>query len=200
VLDPMYIKASGIQNLTDARYFAAKEVDVLGFCLEEGAANYIDPIQMRAICEWVEGPLIIGEFPRVSASVVRETARFFGLSGIQMPLDHWLEDPADWEGISLFLEIDRKISGLDAIWKTHGEAIAYFVMHTGMETQPETALSDGFFERFPVLIQSDLSATTFLQLLTRLKPAGFCLAGGEEEKTGIKSFDEIEAVFDGMVD
>ena len=36
ITNHMLIKASRITNLTDARYFAAKEVDFLGFNLEEG--------------------------------------------------------------------------------------------------------------------------------------------------------------------
>ncbi|MBP6828235.1 MAG: N-(5'-phosphoribosyl)anthranilate isomerase, partial [Saprospiraceae bacterium] len=80
----MLIKASRITNLTDARYFAAKEVDFLGFNLEEGTEDYLDPIYMKAIREWVEGPQIVGEFSAGSADVVREYASFFGLDAVQI--------------------------------------------------------------------------------------------------------------------
>jgi hypothetical protein len=33
-------------------------------------------------------------------------------------------------------------------------------------------------------------------LLQSLQPAGISLVGGEEERVGVKSFDEIEAIFD----
>ncbi|NJN34709.1 MAG: hypothetical protein HC817_11125 [Saprospiraceae bacterium] len=56
------IKANAITNLTDARYFAAKEVEWLSFNFIENAPDYIEPMRARAIFEWVEGPKILGEF------------------------------------------------------------------------------------------------------------------------------------------
>ena len=47
----MLLKATAVMNLTDARYFAAKEVDYLGFNLEEGTEGYLDPMYMKAIRE-----------------------------------------------------------------------------------------------------------------------------------------------------
>jgi len=45
------VKASQITNLTDARYFAAWEVEWLGFNFDEGSAHYIPPVEMKAIKE-----------------------------------------------------------------------------------------------------------------------------------------------------
>ena len=56
------VKASQITNLTDARYFAAKEVEWLSFDFTEGSSTYIDPMKARAMFDWVEGPCIVGEF------------------------------------------------------------------------------------------------------------------------------------------
>ena len=63
----MLIKASRLTNLTDARYFAAKDVQFLGFNLEAGTPGHLDPMYMRAIREWVQGPVILGEFMEFSA-------------------------------------------------------------------------------------------------------------------------------------
>jgi phosphoribosylanthranilate isomerase len=49
----MLIKASRVTNLTDARYFAARGASYIGFNLEEGTEDYLDPIYMKAIKEWL---------------------------------------------------------------------------------------------------------------------------------------------------
>ena len=55
------VKAGSITNLTDARYFAAREAEWLSFPLGEGA-GMIEPIKVKAIAEWVDGVKIVGEF------------------------------------------------------------------------------------------------------------------------------------------
>ncbi|MFN0036896.1 MAG: hypothetical protein ACKVUS_17710, partial [Saprospiraceae bacterium] len=81
---PTLFKAGRVAHLTDARYFAAKEVDFLGFNLEEGTEGYLDPMYMKAIREWVQGPKIVGEFSRSTVAVVREAAAFFGMDAVQV--------------------------------------------------------------------------------------------------------------------
>ena len=88
----MLIKASRITSLTDARYFAAKEVDYLGFNLEEGTENYLDPMHMKAIREWVEGPKILGEFATATPHFAAEAAAFFELDAVQLNLGEHLSD------------------------------------------------------------------------------------------------------------
>ena len=58
----MKIKASSINNLTDARYFAAWNVEWLGFSLETGTSNYTTPQDVKEIKDWLVGPKIVGEF------------------------------------------------------------------------------------------------------------------------------------------
>ncbi len=66
------VKASNITNLTDARYFSALEVEWLGYHLEKGAETYIEPQNIIAIKEWVEGPKTVGEFGLQSKADFRE--------------------------------------------------------------------------------------------------------------------------------
>ena len=82
----MLIKASRITNLTDARYFAARDAAFLGFILEPGADGYLDPVFMQAMREWVEGPKIIGEFNEATPPVhIAEAADFYHLDGVLAP-------------------------------------------------------------------------------------------------------------------
>ena len=78
------VKASQITNLTDARYFAAWEVEWLGFNFDKGSENYIQPQVMKAIKEWVEGPKLVGEFSFASAEDIRIAKEMLGLDMVQV--------------------------------------------------------------------------------------------------------------------
>jgi len=58
--------ASGITHLTDARYFAAWEVDFLAFPVGEGVEEAISWDYLHALREWVEGPTIVAELGTVA--------------------------------------------------------------------------------------------------------------------------------------
>jgi len=54
------------------------------------------------------------------------------------------------------------------------------------------------FSDFPILLDADLQPAQLLRILAQFAPAGFSLHGGAEEKVGVKSFDEIDAIFDAL--
>lgn len=197
----MLIKASRITNLTDARYFAAKEVDFLGFNLEEGAEGYLDPVYMKAIREWVEGPKITGEFSRSPAPVVREYATFFGLDAVQVAAACRAQLP-ELEGLTVILEVEasEERGSLEQLFQESAPYVAYFLVKFGPGT---SLLQEAEFWRkccaaYPVLLEGDMPAGLLPEILDSIRPAGLSLAGGEEERVGVKSFDEIEDIFEAL--
>ncbi len=110
----MLLYASSITNLTDARYFAAREVDFLGFNFEAGTPGYLDPMYMKAMREWVEGPRIAGEFSRAAAAVVREAAEFYGLDAVLLRGRAYLPELPTLAGLTVLLEADAS-RGIDAV-------------------------------------------------------------------------------------
>ena len=80
------VKASAITSLTDARYFAAWEVKWLGFNLDANAENYIPPVNMKAIKEWVDGVEVVGEFGMQTAAEIQQAANLLEINTIQVGL------------------------------------------------------------------------------------------------------------------
>lgn len=199
----MLIKASRITNLTDARYFAAKEVDFLGFNLEEGTDGYLDPMYMKAIREWVEGPKIVGEFSRAPVSDIKEAATFFGLDAVQLTAEYTAQ-LADLEGLEVILEIEVN----EQLTTDNGQRIfreaAPFVTCFLLKFPPVASILQQaefwqkLFEQHPVLLQADLAAEQLSAILETLKAVGLSLTGGGEEQVGVKSFDEIETIFETL--
>lgn len=201
------IKASRIAHLTDARYFAAKEVNYLGFNLEEGTEGYLDPMYMKAIREWVEGPKIVGEFSRTPINVVREAAAFYGLDVVQVSAQHYGPDLSLLDQLEVILELNIGPEGLP-FSKEDLQAFAahsdFFLFNfSGLNTSKSTFYTQkeywkALFSIRPSLLQTDLPAADWPEILDTLGLAGLSLVGGEEEQVGVKSYDQIDEIFEAL--
>ncbi len=188
----MIVKAGKISNLTDARYFAAEEVQYLGFNLEEGSIGYLDPVYMRAIREWVQGPIVVGEFGRTPLHIVKEAANFFTLDVVQITLPDSVDEVADWSGVSIILEIDpaQLSPALLALWQPF---ISAFLVRIDANTPLESLVQ---YKQFPIIWSLDAPLTTILSFIARENLYGLELIGGEEEAVGVKSFDQLNEIFE----
>ena len=201
------IKASRIAHLTDARYFAAREVDYLGFNLEEGTAGYLDPMYMKAIREWVEGPKIVGEFNRTPIRVVREAASFFGLDAVQVSVQNHGLQLAELEGLEVILSIGMNDQGLPfpkpALQELAAFADVFLFDFSGVKVSKSIFYDQQDFWREvfalrPSLLQADIPASDWPEMLETLGLTGLSIVGGEEEQVGVKSFDQIEEIFEAL--
>lgn len=198
-MDNLFVKASGITNLTDARYFAAKEVAYLGFCLEEGHPQYLDPSKMLALREWVQGPQIVGEFWQTPAATVREAANFYQLDAVQVPLA--LPNLAFLAPLPVLLHTSAAQLAISAA------ETAFSIIPTikGLVIDvPETISSAALAtlrevaKVYPVFLHTAAPLESLRSWVGSLRPVGLSIAGGTEERVGVKSFDDIEAIFDWL--
>lgn len=208
------IKASDITNLTDARYFAAKEVEWLCFNFSEGAVSYIDPMKARAIFEWVEGPKIVGEFDNATADEINFYTEGWGLQVIQvgflMPIDTvkaikntpiikdiWIEE---------FTNPDFLVKELTA-YAPHVESFQLNFDKNGI-TWADLKLPNAMIriedlkdicERFNIVLSIDFQPAMLDEIL-ELNLYGLTVKGGEEERIGVKSYDELDEILDAIVE
>lgn len=202
----MNLLATRLTNLTDARYFAAKEVEFMAFCLEEGADGYLDPMLVKAIREWVQGPAILGEFMEFSAESVRETCTFLGLDGAVVGPLFTRKDLEKLAGLRVFREIEvgptqAEIAILNQL-ENEWPLVEAFVLNFNWPNFSYSALRAGILwspdflkeltARFPIFLKMNFEPPFLADLMDWLKPAGLVLSGSDEVKTGLKLFDEIE--------
>ena len=200
------IKASQITNLTDARYFAAWGAEWLGFGLEPGQDGFVAPAQTAAIKEWVEGPKMVGEFSGLDPDLIRqsvdllsldavEVSRFANLASLQLSVPVIM---------NVVMEAHLEAEALVDLLKTN-EAAEFFILdfeknasiNDFQEAFPVSWLS-GLTKQFPVFIRTSLDTYSLKEITQDIKPLGISLAGGEEEKVGLKSFDELDEIFEAL--
>ncbi len=200
----MHVKASRIANLTDARYFAARGATYLGFCLDENSPHFIEPAEMRAIREWVAGPRIVGEFEHAPAAIVREAAAFFALDAVQVCQADLIPELQGLEVLLLLSNAEHPDSVASSLERARA-GVAFFIVeltHKAAWAAVHSAEVADMWRQlcahFPVLLDAPLPAESFASLLFSVQPAGFALRGSNEERPGVKSFEEIDALFDAL--
>lgn len=193
----MPVLARQITNLTDARYFAAKEVRGLVFNLETGTEGFIDPIHMQAMREWVEGPAILGEFGvHTPVEEVLEAATFFKLDGVVVPASIDLQV---LKGIPVFVKINLDYPSLEELMiekAPHLQAWIIELSNPSGSWLPFLGLLKPWMQQFRIYLHYHGPAEELKEVIDNLHPSGITLSGGEEEAVGVKSFDAIEEVFE----
>lgn len=211
----MKIKANNVKNLSDARYFAAKGVTWLSFCFVEGSADYIAPNVAAAMFAWVEGVQVVGavDFPTTAAEI-NEAAKHWGWHGVQVGMMTSIETVADIHAIPLIKElVIERFTNVEAL-RRQMQPFAPFVEAFQLDfakngitwsdlNEPEsmiTAVELGeLIDEFNVILSIDIQPKMLKTLMTiypRLK--GLAVSGGEEERVGVKSFDELDEFFDAL--
>lgn len=201
------IKANALSHLTDARYFASMEVDWIGFNLDPLAENAANPPFVKAIREWISGPTFVGEFNYTPATDILNIAESAGLGAIQLgPLFDYNELVIIPDSYTLFAEIRIESNvpdpSLFAFLQQHAGKINYYILNFSHITKPLSFLwKDALVSlcrSYPIFIYCNGGSDQVVEYIQYFKPVGYCLTGGSEEKTGLKSFEELDEIFDKL--
>ncbi len=205
------IKASAITNLTDARYFAAWEVEWLGFNFDTGADDYIPPANMEAIREWIDGVKILGEFNLQPADEILEAVELLNLDAVQLGMFSGqqtlkaLHEAAVPVLQEMVVQDLSELSAIETQIKANEEHVQYFVLDfaknnlkwADIQAYALAQLRE-LSEEFPILLSADFPAGQAEDILEGTGAAGISVRGGEEEKVGYKSFDELDDLFEAL--
>ena len=203
------IKASNISNLTDARYFAAWYVDWLGFDLRS-TENTLSLAEVKAIKEWIEGPVIVGEIDLLDFEKAKEVITFLELEAIQVGMYTPVEQLQSLQNYTIIKEVviepTMQASDLEAHLAEYFDVVSYFLLDfdkNGIDWEQikkGTSFSMAFLkalcQRQEILLSVNSKPTEIDDILKNIQPYGLSIKGGIEEKVGFKSFDEVDEIFE----
>ena len=174
---PNTIKAGAITHLTDARFFAAYNVDYIGFCFDPQSKSYITPDMANAIRGWVTGPKIVAEFAHQDAENLKNIVDYTQPDAVQVTA-------AEWPALRETLEALNKpvIIAFDADEMPVAQKgnIIYYLMPTVMPIPEGIAPAECMFELSEPYIDFDFPPGTAIHI-----------KGTPEDATGIKAYDAI---------
>lgn len=207
------IKATGITHLTDARYFAAKGVTWMGYCLDPTSSQYIAPAKMQAIREWVDGVLTVGEMGFASGDELLEAVATLRLDAVQVNM--WV-DAVDLEPLQgragILREVvvlrDSDAAGLHEEIRRMEHLVTATVLSFAPHSITWADIRQGrpfgmdalrlLCSGSPVLLDIDVTPADMPELLAAAQPYGWVARGGAEERVGVKSYDDLDEIFEAL--
>lgn len=210
----MKIKANSVQNLTDARYFAAWNVTWMGFSLEPGTEHYCAPKDVQEIKEWVVGPKFVGEFGlSQTEQEIRAAVELLQLDAVQVPtyadtaLLTALQDLTvikeyvlgSWSDLPQVQEHCRQFSDLVPYFYLNAERGGLSWANL-QENPAQLELLRQLCEEYAILLSVHCPPTELGALIDQIAPHALNVQGGEEEVVGMKSFDDLDAFFETLED
>lgn len=164
--------ASGITNLTDARYFAAMGVDWMGFDLRTEPRIPVE--QMHAIMDWVEGPRWFVE--------IMQTPPFDMPSNVEWVISS--RKINDWQEAS-----ESSPEGQDGNKP--------LLIDCGKElTTSEHETIETLAANNTVWIRAAWQEELLHEVFHRYPQVGIVLSGGTEEEVGVKDFEFMDVLFE----
>ncbi|MBT8234278.1 MAG: hypothetical protein HKO66_09370 [Saprospiraceae bacterium] len=171
--------AQNITNLTDARYFAAWGVDYLGFNMMPDSEYTLPLDKIKEIKEWVEGPKCLIE---TNALDFNEVADGHILSNIysSIPLSKEAFYRINLEEIKKGLPSGKYILDLESENQLDVLAKIDSTLTQGIELYLNIA---------------DIPVSLFPKFLD----FNLVIQGGDEEKVGVKSYDELDELYELLI-
>lgn len=193
----MQIKANAVRHLTDARYFAAQGVDWLGFCLDLGSPDYLQPQTAQTIRGWLSGPKFIGEFSAMqSPQEIAACVELLNLDAVQ------IAKFIDVQGVRLAVSVPVFVHAVINSREELDELQALtafsdgFVLRLGKDWQDWKSVLEDFGDGRRIWLDTAADVFELAELPTSVEC--LCVQGGEEERPGYKSFDDLDAWFEAL--
>jgi phosphoribosylanthranilate isomerase len=183
-MNALKIFAADVGNLSDARYFAALGVDFLSFDLSPYSEDKWQ--KAMAMTEWIEGPKMVFPYSLMdNIHGVEDYALLFDTPEKKPPF--LISD------VFFRLPLNSLSEDLFANGLSEGNLLITGNME---DLEQKRAILEIFCRRMPVYLDLNSRTETLSDLIHELQPEGIVVRGGQEEKPGFKSFEELDAWFD----
>jgi phosphoribosylanthranilate isomerase len=211
-MSKLIIKANEIGNLTDARYFSAREVDWLGFSLDSNNENNLPLQQIIAIREWISGPGIVAELGAMSEiETIRQVIEILKPDAIQVGPFCNMESVATAGSTPVIRElIPDTLEQLDDYlyeWRAWEKHLAFFLLNLEKNgcswqqvknNEPALTLLKQLCSEYELMLSLVFEPSELAEILEVLNPYGLSFNGDTEEKVGMKSFESLDDIFDNL--
>jgi phosphoribosylanthranilate isomerase len=195
-----FVKINRVTNLTDARYCAGMNADVIGFSVEPDSPHHISPAQFGEITGWISGIDFAAEFKNTPSEEIKEVLiKYQGITWVeseQLEALFGLEN----QGLNLLYkqpieEIDRIERELGSELKTHSIAV-HLTSETGSLDDEKLAQVKTLSGYCKVILGFGITSENAVELSAYPGISGFALDSGDEIKPGLRDFDQLADILE----
>ncbi|MBX2844925.1 MAG: hypothetical protein KTR13_01835 [Saprospiraceae bacterium] len=204
-----FVKASSISNLSDARYFAALEVDWVSYVCNPHSEKFVAPQQLVEMKNWLSGPKHCGECLNMDFESIIAVIDECGLEGVEVDVfNRNRKELANKVTVFTRILVDKTMTfdDLTELIREKSTGSHHFILDFKTNAIGFDDLEEGIpfqleelkvlAEACPVLLDVPLKANQVKSVLeTQL---GLNLHGGEEERVGVRSFDDVQDIMEQL--
>jgi phosphoribosylanthranilate isomerase len=204
LITPVLVR--GINNLSDARYCAGMGAEYLTFRLDPALPGHLQPELVQELSGWVAGVQLVGEFDTLPVEQINALAHSCRLDYVMLHRRRPAEELAGlavpalklikWIPDMLYEDVEKR-------FRDQQHSVAGFVLATVPEqlsTMQRTQLIQQA-RTYKLWLGTDFAPPSSIrEFVEQVQPAGLVLEGGEEIKTGLRDFTELEAIFEQLED
>jgi phosphoribosylanthranilate isomerase len=196
------VKASEVNNLSDARYCAGMGVEMLGFCLDENHPKFIELARLREISVWVSGVKTVGEFAGDNVLNINYLSEQLNLDFIQ--LNHIIK-PEQIKELKkpVILKLNFNPEHIDALsveLKKYASLVEFFLLESEQIDSVaglEPILKE-WCSQYKIILGFGIQKEMIEAILSKINPFGLEVIGGHEIKPGLKNFEELSEVLEAL--
>ncbi|TAH19883.1 MAG: hypothetical protein EAZ08_07410 [Cytophagales bacterium] len=192
------VKVSHITDLATARYCAGIGVDMIGFCLDDYSADFLQAKTAQEIASWVAGVQIVGEISSATPVHISD----YPLSMLELNsavlLKKFVEEDALHSNAPLIyrFSIDN-LETLALCYEALSEQVpnvVYFLLESSLlkiDAQVSSLLAK-LCNEYPILLGFGITQDNILTILEQIKPKGIAIRGTIDSLAAILEQIEIE--------
>ena len=198
------VLVNGINNLSDARYCAGMGADMMGFNLDSHTPVHISEEAFKEITGWVAGIKLVGEFDEASAAEINELAFRLNLDYIQLNKTYLLDEVRKIEKPviqKVYINKDTIETELTEMLDLYKDDVSYFLVYSNDFTtidETNTRFLIDLANIYKIIIGFGVEKANLENVLIQINPAGLGLQGSDEIKPGLKTYDELEEIFEAL--
>lgn len=189
-----FVKISGINNLSDARYCSGMEVNQLGFSIEPNNPNYTDPEKFKEIKGWLSGVAYVGELDANSSINSIQIKDQYDLDAIQVATPAQVAAVSEL-GLPVILKTDVAMI-TEPLLNSLKDRVDYFLLESAYAGQISPDIQE-LAANYPIVVAYGFDADTVLGL-TNSPLKGIALQGGNEISPGLRDFDEMMDILEAL--
>lgn len=195
---PIPTIASTITHLTDARYFAAWLLDAMAFPLDGPAA--VRPQSLMQMAEWVEGPELIGRYEHTALDEIQQQWEPLPTDALLLSGTHYLDALAiEKIEIPYYLELPVQVHPGIIEQLSAFAPRGLLLFGDGQDLSHLQAWEELPFQKLLHLRSSSQCQAAWKAVEDQLID-GWVVHGQGEEKVGFKSFDDLDRVYDFLME
>jgi phosphoribosylanthranilate isomerase len=193
------IKLGNITNLSDARFAAAAGIEYMGFCFDTNNINYIAPVKAKQIIDWTSGCFVVAEFGNQTIFEIVAITEMLNIDIVEIN-NNLL--PTDLSEIDkpIIKKIDISLYNIESLtieMAAFSNKVDVFHLFTSNDTFSinEVQLKE-ICANYKIIWGLNTSSKTIKNITETYQPFALNIVGGNEEKTGVKDFEELNNILE----